>query len=196
VLVVDDEPVVLRSLQAVLAGRGAKVTAATSADEAGTIIDQSEPFDAAIVDFDLPDRDGLSIIASLRSGAAPCSALMITGHTDRDYGARAIEAGADDFLIKPFVPDDLIAALTKTVQQTQQWRRRLNGESTVDASALSDLTPRERQIVELVLTGKTNRQIAEVLGLRERTVKYHMAGILGRFDVRSRTELILLLIRN
>jgi DNA-binding NarL/FixJ family response regulator len=215
-LVVEDDPKIQVAVTRVLESHGAKVAVASSVDEAKTVICKSRPFDAAVIDYDLPDHCGLAIISALRSGSRPCCALMITGHADPDFGLQAIAAGADDFLLKPFVAQDLITAVTRTVQQTQQWRKRLggevvsvNGEGELGAVGLPEydvcvrelcrmggLTVRERQVLEQILLGKTNRDAGAAIGLTERTVKYHMAKILKKIGVTSRSELIRLLFRN
>ncbi len=211
-LVVDDDPIAQRSVARVLEACGAVVVTADSVEAAVQIITGTRPFDAAIVDFQLVDQTGLTIISRLRSGDRPCCALMITGDIDQDRGVQAIAAGADDFLIKPFVAEELIGAVVKTVRQTRRWRSRLNGRPSAanvgttdplglpqyDACVeelvrLGNLSSRERQVLEQVLLGKTNREAGKSVGLTERTVKYHMAGILRKFGVGSRNELMRLL---
>jgi DNA-binding NarL/FixJ family response regulator len=211
-----------RSVVRVLRACGAEVTTADSVDEAYRVI-EAQPFDAAIVDYHLVDQTGLSIIAKLRSGQRPCCALMITGDVyHHERGVEAIAAGADDFLIKPFIIEDLITAVAKTIQQTRQWRARLtktqgkgqeggagdvlrdpegidqiglpNYRACVDELVrLGNLSMRERQVLEQILLGKKNREAGAAIGVTERTVKYHMAGILKKIGVRSRNELVRML---
>jgi DNA-binding NarL/FixJ family response regulator len=217
-LVVDDDADARRSVVRLLEAYGADVVAAESAEEANRIILVSRPFDAAIVDYQLLDQNGLSIISRLRSGDMPCCALMITGDPDVDRGLEAIAAGADDFLFKPVVARDLISAVAKTVQQTKGWRARLSathvpqaeltavrdepanpiglpeyGACVQELSRRGNLSLRERQVLEQVMLGKKNRDAGAAIGCSERTVKYHMAKILKKIGVTSRNELIRLL---
>ena len=197
------------------------VVLAESVEDAHRIIIDSGPFDAAIVDYQLLDQNGLTIISELRSGGAPCCALMITGDPNTERGLEAIAAGADDFLIKPFVARDLISAVAKTVQQTRQWRSRLSSTGTArrievndtevrdlewnqtglpeyracveELSRRGNLSQRERQVLEQIMLGKKNRDAGVAIGCSERTVKYHMAKILKKIGVSSRNELMRLL---
>jgi DNA-binding NarL/FixJ family response regulator len=219
-LVVDDDPDARRAVARLLEICGAEVVSAETVEEANHIIVGSRPFDAAIVDYQLVDKNCLSIISRLRSGNKPCCALMITGDPDETRGKEAIAAGADDFLIKPFIARELISAVAKTVQQTRQWRARLNTSYSVapkdepgaireesdnavglpeyracveELSRRGNLSLRERQVLEQVMLGKKNRDAGAAIGCSERTVKYHMAKILKKIGVTSRNELIRLL---
>lgn len=222
ILVVDDEPLATRSLERVLRARGARVTSRSSAPDAlEAVQDATTPFDAAVVDYCLLDRFGLEVISALRSGYYPCCALMITGVRNVDYGRKAIEAGADDFLTKPFDVHEFLHAVERVIQRTHSWRWRLAGARSDEPSATAPpfrparapsspgrsgpllsleaccaalaerggLSMRERQILEGVLTGRKNVDIAHDLGITPRTVKYHSGNALRKLGVMSRSDL-------
>lgn len=129
ILIVDDEVLTSRSLERVLRGLGARPETYTSLESARQAIIESDlPFDAAVVDYQLVEgrgHDGLEIIRMLRTGRYPCAALMITGSHDPDKGKRALEAGADDFLLKPFDPVDFVKVLEGIVKANAERRRRI-----------------------------------------------------------------------
>lgn len=214
-LVVDDDAFARRSVVRVLESCGARVETAASADQGAKLIAEGGPFDAAVVDYFLVDDQlGLDLIAQLRSGSRPCCALMITADSAWERGREAIAAGADDFLLKPFEVDELIVSVARMIERTRRWRSRLGttpkapprtvegvirDPAAVGVARLTvfldelcrrgDLSFRERQVLEQVLKGKKNRAAGEAIGVTERTVKYHMAHILKKVGVTSRSEL-------
>lgn len=127
VLVVDDDELTVRSLERVLCECGARSFCARSVNAArGQIEDAALPFDAAVVDYQLVEEDGIEIIALLRSGRYPCAALMITGSHDPEKGRRAIRAGADNFMLKPFDVVNFVQSLEDLVDRNQKRRQRIS----------------------------------------------------------------------
>ncbi len=179
--------------------------------------------DAAVVDFFLLDERGADLIAELRHRPTPCSALMITGRGEREAARAAIAAGAHDFLLKPFEVSDFVAAVGRTIRRTKVWRERLGRLSPgasmpgQEASAgqvgrkqraqglpdliicadrlakRGNLSAREREILEQLLIGRRNSEIAGVLGITARTVKFHVANILRKLGADSRGDVLRLL---
>jgi len=129
ILVVDDEDLTVRAINRVLARCGAIVVSRNSVAEARVVIEEGAmPFDAAVVDYQLLNDDrGTEILELLRSGSYPCCTMMITGSHDPENGRRAFQAGAEDFLLKPFPVPDFIDVLESLVERTMHRRARIAG---------------------------------------------------------------------
>lgn len=126
VLVVDDEELTVRALQRVLTECRAKSICCRGVRDARVEIEEAAlPFDAAVVDYQLVQGDGIEIIEVLRSGRYPCAALMITGSHDPEKGRRAIRAGADNFMLKPFDVVEFVQNLEEIVSANRARRRRI-----------------------------------------------------------------------
>jgi len=125
-LVVDDDVAMRRMLQRILEGAGCEVvTAAGTADVARILGASDARFDSAVVDLRLADGRGISVVAALRAHETPCSALVITGYADERAAHESIAAGADDFLLKPFSAQQILAAVVGTIEKTARWREKI-----------------------------------------------------------------------
>lgn len=129
ILVVDDEDLTVRAIRRVLKSCGAKVVCCGGVAEAREAIEEGAiPFDGAVVDYQLVGQDrGTEIIELLRSGSYPCCALMITGSHDPENGRRAFQAGAEDYLLKPFDVSDFVDVMEDLVVRTFQRRSKIAG---------------------------------------------------------------------
>lgn len=129
ILVVDDDELARRALVRLLGIEGCRVSTAANLAEARALNQGQVVYDAAIIDYWLAGQDGPetgpALVRWLRSAPAPCCALLITGSRSSAIGLEAIAAGAEDFLIKPFAPPDLLDSLARTVARTLAWRHRL-----------------------------------------------------------------------
>jgi FixJ family two-component response regulator len=115
--------------------------------------------------------------------------VFLTGHGDIPMSVRAIKAGAEDFLTKPISSEDLLHAIEKALAHHEVL---LDQREKLDAmrDRIASLTPREREVFELVVRGKINKQIAFELGTTERTVKAHRHSVMEKMQVRSLAELV------
>lgn len=137
VLLVEDEGVLAHTLERLMAGAGCDVVCAQTGAEARSVFDGGrESFDAAVVDVGLPDETGFNLVYSLREGQNPCSAVVMTGNPLDEVVHTSINAGVSDFLVKPFGPTLLYAALSRAIEHTRVWRFRL--ASHWDRAALLD----------------------------------------------------------
>ncbi len=115
--------------------------------------------------------------------------VFFTGHADVQTTVRAIKAGAEDFLTKPVASGDLLAAVERALAHHQAGRSQRDQLDAVRAH-VALLTPRERQVFELVIRGKTNKQVGNALGATERTIKAHRHKVMEKMQVRSLAELV------
>ncbi|MFE3765319.1 response regulator [Streptomyces sp. NPDC059104] len=155
--------------------------------------------DVAVLDVRLPDGDGISVCRELRSRMPGLACLMLTSFDDEDALLDAIMAGAAGYVLKQIKGSDLVAAV-RTVATgqsmldpatTARLMRSLRGPEAVEEpedSRLAALSERERDVLELIGEGLTNRQIAERLYLSEKTVKNHISRLLGKLGVERRVQ--------
>lgn len=157
ILVVDDDDLARRALARLLAIEGCATTLVGSLAEAQQSHEGRVVYDAAIVDYWLVGENGPALVRWLREAPTPCSALLITGSRSPAIGREAIAAGAEDCLVKPFSPPDLLDSLARTVARTMAWRQRLaawdaqaavparSSRRVLDAEAESQRAPRPLQ---------------------------------------------------
>jgi FixJ family two-component response regulator len=142
-----------------------------------------------LLDVRIPGMDGPALQTRLSELGYTLPIIFLTGYPDIAITVRAIKAGADDFLTKPVTSDDLLHAIERAFARYEVAR---GLKSTLDLvrSRIAMLTPRERQVFELVICGKQNKQIANALGCTERTIKAHRHGVMEKMQVRSLVELV------
>ncbi len=188
VYVVDDDAAMRESLTWLLDSVGLD---ARAFDSAGAFL---EAFDdhrqgCLLLDVRMPGMSGLDLQERLRSMDCDMPVLVITGYGDVAMAVRAMKAGAVDFIEKPFNDQELLDRVQQAVEQ--DGRRRSQQERQVDARRrLGRLTPREREVMHLVVTGRTNKQIAEEFGLSDRTVEVHRANIMAKTEAESLADLV------
>jgi FixJ family two-component response regulator len=187
VLVVDDDHRVREALCELLDAAGFSAVAFASATE---YIEFSKPDLPAclILDVELPDINGLELQRRIASGDRT-PIIFITGHGDIPSSVRAIKAGAVDFLTKPFSGDNLLAAIRTAIAQDDAGRR-----DRADLNRLRQrfacLTPREREVLPLVVGGLLNKQAAAELGISETTLQIHRSKIMHKMAAESLAELV------
>jgi RNA polymerase sigma factor (sigma-70 family) len=142
-----------------------------------------------LLDLKMPGLDGLELQDRLTVLGSALPIVFVTGHSDIPTTVRAIKAGAEDFLTKPIPSEQLIAAIERALARwdlAHTQRTELNSFHTLVAT----LTPRERQVFNLIVRGKMNKQIASELGTTERTVKAHRHEVMEKLQARSLAELV------
>jgi FixJ family two-component response regulator len=142
-----------------------------------------------ILDVRMPSVDGPALQKRLSELGSTLPIIFLTGYIDIPATVQAIKAGAYDFLTKPILPDKLIRAIETAVTHHRSLRDLKDKLNSVRAS-FGRLTPRERQVFELVILGKKNKQIGAELGTTERTIKAHRKKVMQKMQVRSFTELV------
>ena len=142
-----------------------------------------------ILDVRLPDLDGPALQKRLAELGSTLPIIFLTGYTDIPTTVQAIKAGADDFLTKPVEFDDLSRAIEKAFAHHQALRGLQDKLDGVRAR-LGRLTPRERQVFDLVVRGHINKQIAQTLGATERTIKAHRHRVMEKMQAQTLAELV------
>ncbi|MHB8682529.1 MAG: response regulator [Acidimicrobiales bacterium] len=196
VFLLDDHEVVRRGLRELFDAEDdlTVVGEASTAEEALSRVPSTRP-DVAVLDVRLPDGDGVEVCRDLRSAVPELKCLMLTSFADDEALFSAILAGASGYVLKQIKGSDLITAVRRVAageslldpSLTRQVMDRLRGEQVED-ERLSRLTAQERNILELIAEGKTNRQIADELYLAEKTVKNYVSNLLSKMGFARRTE--------
>ena len=193
VFVVDDDPGVRKGLLRLLQAEGWRVETFESAEDYLSRRGTEEP-GCLLLDVELAGLDGLELQSRLANRSQALPIVFLTGHGDIPMSVRAIKAGAADFLTKPVRAAELLAAVRAAFAQgasTQQSR----AESADLQRRLAGLTRRERQVLEGVVSGRLNKQIAGDLGIVEQTVKFHRSRVMERMGARTAAELMVLAAR-
>ena len=199
VVVADDHPLFRSALvQALRAGLSeVDVTEAEDLDGARRALSQNPETDLLLLDLHMPGSRGLAGLAAIRCEFPAVAVAVVSANEDPRVIRRALDHGAAGFIPKSTGLDGLVEAL-RTVLDCRTWvpphlDRSLSGlDSDADDLELADrmatLTPQQFRVLERVADGQLNKQIADALGIQERTVKAHMSEIFGKLDVRNRTQ--------
>ena len=188
IFVVDDDASVRKSLTRLLTTAGYAVEAFASGRE--FLASERPPGPGCLViDVRMPDLTGLDLQQALASSPHLMPIVFITGHGDISMGVRAMKDGAVDFLPKPFDEADLLEAIRRAVVKDLGDLRREAGVTDIQRR-VDLLTPREREVFALVVTGMLNKQIAGALGIGEKTVKVHRARVMEKMRARSVADLV------
>jgi len=141
------------------------------------------------LDVSMPGLDGLELQAALVKEGVSLPIVFVTGHGDIPMSVRAMKTGAVDFLTKPIKKEALLQAVQAALARDAE-RRTAREQFLKRRAGIESLTPREREVFDLVTAGKLNKQIAAELGTAERTVKAHRANIMEKMQVESLAELV------
>jgi FixJ family two-component response regulator len=188
VFVVDDYAPVRRAVSRLLHAAGFAVAAFASPQEFLAQYDPRIP-GCLVLDLDMPGVNGFELQRILAKKGSVLPIIFLTGHGDIPKSVRAMKHGASDFLTKPVNDEDLLAAICVAIEKDRALRREQTELSEIRAR-LATLTPREREVLEHVVTGKLNKQIAGDLGTVEQTVKVHRARVMEKLKVQSVAELV------
>lgn len=187
IYVVDDDQAVREGLADLLSSEGLKALTFSSACEYIGFARPNAP-GCLLLDIELPDISGLELQRRLADEAHP-RIVFLTGHGDVPSTARAFKAGAVDFLTKPFQPPQLLAAVAEAVRLDRARRDAAAALSSL-RERFNTLTPREREVLPLVVSGLLNKQAAAVLGISEITVQIHRANIMRKLAADSLPTLV------
>jgi len=188
IFLVDDDPSVLKALSRVLREDGFSVETFESA-EAFLARPDRKAEGCLVLDVTMPGLDGLELQRRLAAAGESLPIVFISGHGDIPMSVRAIKAGATDFLTKPVEAKALVAAVRAAIEQHAVTRRAAADAADLE-QRLASLTPRERDVLAGLATGKLNKQIAADLGVVEQTVKFHRARIMDRMRAKTSAELM------
>lgn len=197
-LLIDDHALFRMGLAGLLERRGIQVVAATGSGEEGLRVARELNPDVILLDMRMPEMDGLDILRELRKHGVTAPVVMLTTSQEEPDLVAALRSGAQGYLLKDIDPDDLIAALQKAIkgetvvapQVAGMLARFVRGAapSPGPLTPLSELTPREREILKHLAEGQSNKVIARALTITDGTVKLHVKSILRKLGVSSRVE--------
>jgi RNA polymerase sigma factor (sigma-70 family) len=188
VYVVDDDASVRTALKRLLGSVGFSCQTFASADDFLKAARADGP-QCLVLDVRLPGASGLDLQRELAVLDRPLPIIFITGHGDIPVTVRAMKAGASEFLTKPLREQELLEAIRKALERDREMLRK-RGDAARLRRRYDDLTPRERQVMRLVVTGLLNKQVAAELGISEKTVKVHRAQVMQKMQAGSLAELV------
>lgn len=188
IFVVDDDPSIRKSLARLLSAAGYRVESFPSADDFLATPRQGGP-GCLVLDVYLPGLSGLDLQEMLHASGHSLPIVFITGQGDIPTSVKAMKSGAVDFLPKPFEAQALLDAVAHALERDAAARARREEARTLSAR-IERLTPREREVFALVVTGRLNREIAEELGTAEKTIKVHRGRVMEKLGVNSVADLV------
>ena len=188
VFVVDDDRSVRTSLATLLAAEDYAVESFASAAEYLARGPHLGPT-CVVLDVQLPGLTGLALQKQLTEEGRTEQIVFITGHGDIPMGIGAMKRGAVDFLPKPFSDAELLSAVANALARSAEHQRQ-HGEAVESRARMAKLTPRESEVLRLVIAGLLNKQIAAELGITLRTIKTHRARVMQKMGVVSVAELV------
>lgn len=188
VFVVDDEESVRKALARLVRSAGMKAQTFPTA-EAFLAEGCTAPASCLVLDVRLPGLNGLQLQEALNRKGYPLAIVFITGHGDVPTSVRAMKAGAVDFLPKPFAGHELLDAIRRAVGRTRNAMAK-RAEAAEIQRRYDTLTPREREVLSLVVAGLLNKQVAGELGAAEKTIKIHRGRVMAKMQAPSLADLV------
>lgn len=193
IFIVDDDDAVRTGLARLLRSAGLAVATFASPRE---FLDRHDPNapGCLVLDIAMPGLNGLELQQALIAGGHAMAIVFLTGHGDIPMSVQAMKRGAVDFLTKPVNDDDLLKAVRVALEKDCLQRER-SAEVAGIRRRLATLTPREHEVLQQVVRGRLNKQIAADLGTVEKTIKVHRARVMDKMQVHSVAELVRLAAR-
>ena len=188
VFVIDDDKAIRSAIKNLLESVGLRVGVFSSPREFLREGHKDKP-GCLVLDVRLPGASGLDFQHELATGNVEIPVIFITGHGDIPMSVQAMKAGAVDFLTKPFRDQDLLDAIQRAIGRDQA-RRQLETEGVDIRNRFSSLTPREREVMSLVVAGLLNKQVAAQMGTSETTAKIHRGQVMRKMQAQSLPDLV------
>lgn len=188
VFIVDDDAAIRIAMQSLLGSVNLEHEIYASADEYLEKVDDQRP-GCLVLDIRMPGLGGLELQEELIKRGNTLPIIFITGHGDVPMAVEAMQKGAVDFIQKPFRDQELLDRIREALATDEQRREKQQQHAEV-AKRLDKLTKREREVFDLVVTGKPNKVIAYELGVSQRTVEIHRARVMEKMQARSLANLV------
>ncbi len=188
VFIVDDDAAVRDALEMLVKSVGLSVK---TFEHGQAFLDQYEPADAGclVLDIRMPMMGGLELQQELRNRNSSLPIIFITGHGDIPMAVKAVKDGAVDFISKPFRDQELLDCIQRAIRDLDEKQDRNLFRSTITTN-LAKLSPREKEVMDMVIEGKANKVIAMDLNLSERTVEVHRSHVMEKMQTRSLAKLV------
>jgi DNA-binding NarL/FixJ family response regulator len=193
-LLIDDDPNLILLVKDYLEFRGYEVMTADNGRSAMEIMSKEIP-DMIICDVMMPEMDGYSFVKQIREDARTnwIPVLFLSAKGQSQDRVKGLSTGADVYMVKPFEPEELVAQVESSLKQAsrlmQQQTRRSDSTPKIKVPFDVELTPTEMKVVQLVARGMSNREIAEVMNVSQRTIESHVSSMLAKTSLHNRTEL-------
>jgi len=187
--IVDDDASFRTAIERRLRKAGYEVATYPSAQHLLDCLPDESELACILLDVRIPGLSGPELQERLSELGSTVPIVFLTGYAEIQTTVRAIKAGAEDVLTKPVSSEELLGAIERALAHHQVARNQKNKLDVVRAH-VAKLTPREREVFELVIRGKTNKQVANVLGATERTIKAHRHRVMEKMQVQSLAELV------
>src|SRR6478736_494946 len=187
--IVDDDASFRTAIERRLTKAGYEVATYASAQHLLDRLPSESLPSCVLLDVRIPELSGPELQGRLSELGSTLPIIFLTGHPDIPVTVRAIKAGADDFLVKPVSSDELLQAVERAIAH-HEVTRGLKSKLDPVRAHIAALTPRERQVFDLVIRGQTHKQAARALGCTERTIKAHRHRVMEKMQVRSLPELV------
>ena len=200
VIIADDHAIVRSGLRSILEADPSLIliAEATGGYETIKLVNETPP-DILLLDISMPDLDGISVTRNLKSQQPDLKILILTIHEDKALLREAIKCGASGYILKKAAESELIAAIQTVLEGNTYVDQSLirdlvidqpNQERSSNKTEIDSLTPREIEVLRLIVLGYTNRQIGKELTISVRTVEGHRANLTGKLGIKNRVELV------
>jgi two-component system response regulator FixJ len=187
IALIEDDEAILHSLQLLLQSRGLRVRCFSSAE--AFLQDMGEAPACIVSDVRMPGLSGLDLQRELKRKGVAVPLIFITGHGDVPMAVAAIKDGAFDFIEKPFDDELLVQSIGRAVESGQRERSK-QAERAEIAARIRELSPRQREVMQLVAEGLSNKQIAQRLAISSRTVESYRAWVMERMEASNVADLV------
>ena len=188
VFVIDDDPSIRLAITSLIRSVGMRVESFPSAQEFMASKRPDAPA-CLVLDVRMPGLSGLDLQRDLVDADIRIPIIFITGHGDIPMSVRAMKAGAVEFLTKPFRDQDLLDAISQALERDRAYRSQYS-EMAELRRRFKELTPREKEVMELVVSGLLNKQVAARLNISEITVKIHRHQVMEKMEAQSLADLV------
>lgn len=188
IFVVDDDEALRKSIGYLVESIGLNSASFASAQD---FLDKASPDTpgCVLLDVRMPGMSGLDLLEQLAERGFIAPVIVITGHADVPMAVRALKAGAMEFIEKPFNDQTLLDTVQRAIEADDE-KRRLLGDRRKILERLETLTPREREVMELVVSGNANKEAAARLGLSEKTIEVHRSRVMKKMRATNAADLI------
>ena len=194
IFIVDDEEVVRDALGLLVKSVGLQSTGFSTAQE---FLDKYKPVEMGclVLDVRMPGMSGIELLEKLQTLKNNLPTIVMTGHGDVKMAVRAMKIGALDFVEKPFNDQAMLDSIQHALQHCAETYNH-HAEQALFEQRMTKLTPREREVMQLVVQGMLNKIIADQLGLSTRTVEIHRARIMEKMEAKSISELVRMVMKS